>query len=145
MSDSCGLQPARLLCPWDSPGKNPGMGCHFLLQGIFTTQESNPGLLHCRQILYQLSYKGSPKEMFKVIELNIWNYKTTCMASFTCVTLRINVNFPGWKRESDIKKIIYIQQIHWTTLLKRLNIQGTDQSNLEITGFYKAKHKRNCI
>ena len=37
-----GLQPTRLLCPWDSPGKNPGVGCHFLLQGIFLTQESNP-------------------------------------------------------------------------------------------------------
>ena len=37
------------------------MGCHFLLQGIFPTQGSNPGLLHCRQILYQPSYKGSPK------------------------------------------------------------------------------------
>ena len=36
------------------------MGCHFLLQGIFLTQELNPGLLHCRQILYQLSYEGSP-------------------------------------------------------------------------------------
>ena len=49
----------RLLCPWDSPGKNTGMGFHFLLQEIFPTQESNPGLLHCRLILYQLSYKGS--------------------------------------------------------------------------------------
>ena len=47
-----GLQPARLLCPWDSPGKNTGVGCHFLLQGIFPTQESNPGLLHCKQFLY---------------------------------------------------------------------------------------------
>ena len=37
-------------------GKNTGVGCHFLLQGIFLTQESSPGLLHCRQILYQLSY-----------------------------------------------------------------------------------------
>ena len=36
------------------------MGCHFFLQGVFPTQESNPGLLHCRQILSQLSYKGSP-------------------------------------------------------------------------------------
>ena len=54
-----GLQPARLLCSWDSPGKNTGVGCHFLLQGIVPTQELNPGFLHCRQILYQLSYKGS--------------------------------------------------------------------------------------
>ena len=36
----------RLLCPWDSPGKNTGMGCHFLLQGIFLSQGSNPCLLH---------------------------------------------------------------------------------------------------
>ena len=48
-----------LACPWDSPGKNTGVGGPFLLQGIFPTQELNPGLLHCRQILYQLSYKGS--------------------------------------------------------------------------------------
>ena len=43
----------------DSPGKNIGVGCHVPLQGIFQTQESNWGLLHCRQILYQLSYEGS--------------------------------------------------------------------------------------
>ena len=40
--------------------KNTGVGCHFLLQGISLTQGSNPGLLHCRQILYQLSYEESP-------------------------------------------------------------------------------------
>ena len=40
-----GLQPPRLLCPWDSPGKNTGVGCHALLQGIFLTQGSNPNLL----------------------------------------------------------------------------------------------------
>ena len=44
----------------DFPGKNTGVGCHFLLQGIFPTQGSNPGLPHCRQILYQLSHKGRP-------------------------------------------------------------------------------------
>ena len=45
----------------DSPGKNTGAGCHTLLQGIFPTQGSNPGLLHCRQILYHLSHQGSPR------------------------------------------------------------------------------------
>ena len=44
--------------PWDSPGKNTGVGSHFLLQGIFQTQVSNLGLLHCRQILYCLSHQG---------------------------------------------------------------------------------------
>ena len=46
------LYSARLLCSWDSPGKNPGLGSHSLLQGIFLTQGLNPGLLHCRRILY---------------------------------------------------------------------------------------------
>ena len=41
-----------LLCPWDSPGRNTGVGCHSLLQGIFLTQGSKLGLLHCRQSLY---------------------------------------------------------------------------------------------
>ena len=44
----------------DSPGKNTGVGCPILLWGIFPTQELNPGLLHCRQILYCLSHQGSP-------------------------------------------------------------------------------------
>ena len=60
MSDSSwhhGLEPTRLLCPWDSPGKNTGMGCHFPLQGIFPTQGLNLGLWHCRQTLYRLSHQ----------------------------------------------------------------------------------------
>ena len=55
-----GLQPTRLLHPWGFPGKGAGVDCHFLLQGIFPTQESNPGLPHCRQMLYRLSHQGSP-------------------------------------------------------------------------------------
>ena len=50
-----GLLPTRLLCPWDSPGKNTGMGCHVLLQGIFSTQGPYSHLLqllHCREFLY---------------------------------------------------------------------------------------------
>ena len=45
----------------DSPGKNTGLGCHALLQGILLTQVSNPGLLHCRWILYRLSHQESPR------------------------------------------------------------------------------------
>ena len=54
-----GRQPTRLPRPWDSPGKNTGVGCHFLLQGIFPTRGSNPGLPHCRQMLYRLSHQWS--------------------------------------------------------------------------------------
>ena len=53
-----GLQPTRLLCPWNPQGQNTGVGSFSLLQGIFLTQGSNPGLLHCRQILYHLNYWG---------------------------------------------------------------------------------------
>ena len=59
------LQPVGLLCPWDSPGKNTGVGCPSLLQGIFLTQGWNPGLLHCRRILYCLSHQGSPTKDHK--------------------------------------------------------------------------------
>ena len=55
-----GLYLARLLCLWDVPGKNTGVGCRFLLQGNSLTQGSNPSLLHCRWILYQWSHQGSP-------------------------------------------------------------------------------------
>ena len=50
----------RLLRPQDFLGKTTGVCCHFLLQGIFPTQGSNPGLLHCRQTVYHLSHWGSP-------------------------------------------------------------------------------------
>ena len=59
------LQPTRLLCPWDSPGKNTGVNCHVLLQRILPTQELNLGLLHCRQILYRLSHQRSSVLRFK--------------------------------------------------------------------------------
>ena len=45
---------------WNFPGKSTGVGCRFLLQGIFLTQGSNPGLPRCRQTLYRLSHQGSP-------------------------------------------------------------------------------------
>ena len=57
-----GLYPARPLCPWDSPGKNTGVGCHALLQGIFPTQGPKPhflGLLHWQVVLYCLRHLGS--------------------------------------------------------------------------------------
>ena len=71
-SDS--LRPHGLYSPWNSPGQNTGVGSCSLLQGIFPTQGSNPGLLHCRWILYQLSYQeGGCKMHFwtEVLELGV--------------------------------------------------------------------------
>ena len=63
LCDPVDCKPSRLLCPWDSPGKNTGVGCHALLQGTFPTQELDPGLLHCRQILYPMSQQGNPRTL----------------------------------------------------------------------------------
>ena len=63
-----GLQPARLLCPWNS-GKNTGLGSYSLLQGIFLTQGLNLGLLNCRQILYHLSHQGSPSNQRNIANM----------------------------------------------------------------------------
>ena len=60
--------PPRLLCPWNSPGKNTGVDCHSFLQGILPSRRSNLGLQHCRQVLYCLSDKESPP--WKYRELN---------------------------------------------------------------------------
>ena len=67
-------------------GKNTGVGCHFLLQGIFQIQGSNLGLLHCRQILYHLSHQGSPRKLvFTLAELCTPPAGSTC--SCTLFTL----------------------------------------------------------
>ena len=58
LCDPMGCSPPGSSVHRDSPGKNTGMGCHSLLQGNFPTQESNGGLLHCRWVLYQLSFPG---------------------------------------------------------------------------------------
>ena len=82
-----GLQPTRLLCPKDFRGKDTEMGCLFLLQGIFLTQGWNPALLHCRQILYHLSYEGNPKpwqsEVKCLVMLGLWRTMLTSLSTFT--------------------------------------------------------------
>ena len=67
MSNFAAPWTTRLLRQWDFPGKNTGVGCHFLIQEIFPTQGLNPGLPHCRQALYHLSHQGSPIGIEKTI------------------------------------------------------------------------------
>ena len=57
----------KILRPWGFQGKRTGVGCHFLLQGIFPTQGSNPGLSPCRQMLYHLSHQGRVKIIHSII------------------------------------------------------------------------------
>ena len=63
----------------DSPGKNTGVGCHFLLQRIISTQESNWGLLHCRQIINQLSYQG---RLILVYYTSVTSFSTLLLSVF---------------------------------------------------------------
>ena len=62
----------KFLCPWNFPGKNTGVGCHFLLQRIFLNQGWNSGLLHCRQMLYHLSHLGSLDNKQKADNNKYW-------------------------------------------------------------------------
>ena len=83
------------LRPWNSPGQNTGVGSLSLLQGIFPTQGSNPGLPHCRWIFYQLSHKGSPKILERVAypfsRGSSWPRNRT---SISCIVDGFFISFP---------------------------------------------------
>ena len=63
-----GLQPAKLLCPWNSPGQTTGVGSCSLLLGIFPTYGSDPGLPHYMRILHHLNHQGSPTLALKSVK-----------------------------------------------------------------------------
>jgi len=127
MSDSLwphGLQPTRLLCPWDFPGKSTGVGCHALLQEIFPTNGLNLRLLHWQADSLALSLQGSPETPFGPLQ----KHKTTshfcgsecCLWTSWTIVSRIlghsssflSIDFLGWpgvKTEIGIKHHLY----HW--------------------------------
>ena len=87
-----GPYPTRILCPWDFPGKNTGVGCHFLLQGLFPTQGLNQG---------HLSHKGSKRSL----STEIWGcFPRTHSSLWSLTDLGLNVDFPYfsdvWTRAS---------------------------------------------
>ena len=97
MSDSllpCGLLPARLLCPWDSPSKNTGVGFHALLRGIFPTQGSNLcllHLLHCRRILYHWATGEAPDSLLLVYK-NVKRFSILILCPATLLNSLISSN-----------------------------------------------------
>ena len=80
--------------PWTSPGQNTGVGSPCLLQGIFPTQGWNPGLPHCRRILYQLSRKGSPR----ILEWVVYPFSSGSSGprNWTGVSCFVGVFFTNW-------------------------------------------------
>ena len=104
----CPILCDSMVCAWNSPGKNTGVGGHSLLQGIFPTQGSNPGLLHCRQILYYLSYQRS-HYMLKVIKIMLVLLTTLCLhvwgaspSTTTCVSPWVTM---GWLNIEDLDTV----------------------------------------
>ena len=117
-----GLQPSRLLCPWDFPGENTGMGCHFLLQGIFPTQGSN--LLHLctgRQILCHYA----TWEALMVALVKPCFAFTLCRASvFSSVLSHHNKDLERWTLKPSVRhssrvlanRVIALRQVSVTAL-----------------------------
>ena len=97
------LQPHQLHSPRNSPGQNIGVGSLSLLQGSFPTQGSNPDLLDCRRVLYQLSYQGSPW----AIREGLW-----------CIVF--NFRFPGGSTSFQKEELLFtvaVVQIWWNNHL----------------------------
>ena len=93
--------------PWDSPGQNTRVGSLSLLQGIFPTQGSNPGLPHYRRILYQLSHQGSPR----IPKWVVYPFSSRCsqprnQTGISCTAGRF---FTSWATREAQEGVVYIQ------------------------------------
>ena len=106
----------KLLHPWDFPGKSTGVGCHFLLQRIFLTQGSNPGLPHCRQTLYRLSHQGNFEYRGQM------QFKPPALAGrtvSTCVTNIINIKHQTQRHQGtniildQVSSSLFLSYLGW--------------------------------
>ena len=88
-----GLQPTRLLCPWNSLGQDTGVGSLSLFQGIFPTHRLNLDLLHCRQILYQLSHKRSPRIAYPFLQ-GIFSTQESNQGLLHCRQILYQISYP---------------------------------------------------
>ena len=97
------VTPWTIYSPWNSPGQNTRVGSFSLLQGIFPTQGSNPGFLHCRQILYQLSHKGSPRILEWVAQP--FSSRSSWPRNWTGVSCIAGEFFTNWRIREALKRI----------------------------------------
>ena len=116
---SYGLQPARLLCPWDFPGKNTGVGCHFLFQGIFPTRGSNPPLLqllHWQAGPSPVSHLGSPDSDLRVPDFwsphPVLRYADSVNAWNLYHTLLDNNHFHIWQPYKVVRTDTTVHSLH---------------------------------
>ena len=132
------LYPNRLLCPWDFPGRNTGMGCRFLLQGNFSTQGSNPGLLYLEYIYSGIS--GGSEELQSIgSQSQIWLRRLSMHAcsgkEFTCNEGDAG-SVPGlgkipWRRKCQSSTIFFLGKSHGQRSLggyKSMGLQDLDKN-----------------
>ena len=132
-----GLQPARLLCPLDSPGKNSGVGCHYLFQGIFPTQGSNPGLLCLPALVGRFSTTSATREaLFKLM-----------IAMRHTMVIKLLNEFIWTKGSSGLKYIFKTFSWHRTIPLKISTTEHFYIKSWELIGinsyFWKREKKMN--
>ena len=102
---------------WNSPGQNTGVGSLSLLQGIFPTQGLNPGLPHCRLILYQLSHKGSPR----ILEWGAYpfsgrSYQPRNQTRVSCIAGRF---FTHWAMREAFVSSVCVSAELWASLYEK--------------------------
>ena len=121
----------RVYSPWNSPGQNTGVGSCFLLQRIFPTQGSNPGLPHCTWILYQLSHQGSPRILDWVAisssRESPWPRDQTSISCVSCIVgkflttellgqPRMLSKFKPWWEVEDPAAFTHVGTVSWETV-----------------------------
>ena len=98
-------------CLWNSPGKNPGVGCHFFLQGIFLTQGWNLGLPHSSQSLYHLGHQGSPQNFIVSLKFSLL-VQISRAADFYpkyCLHLSFHSNCPATASPSSLETVVLLE------------------------------------
>ena len=137
MSDS--LRPYGLHSPWNSPGKNTAVGSLFLLQEIFPTRGSNPDLLHCRRILYQLSHKGSPR----ILEGVVYPFSSSSSRprNWTRVSCSTGRFFTNWAIREAQRLSYWVKCQRKTGIIWcHLYIESKKKKKAQMNPFTKEKH-----
>ena len=102
----------RLYSPWNSPSQNTGMGTLSLPLGIFPTQGSNPGLPHCRRILYQLNHKGNPRILeWVACPFSSRSWRPRNQTSVSCIAGGFFTNWAMRAAQGRCSKIYFMRQM----------------------------------
>ena len=126
---SC-VPPHGLYNPWNSLGQNTWVGSCSLLQGTFPTQGSDPGLPHCRQILYQLSHKGSPRILeWVACPFSRGSFWPRNWTKVSCIVGRF---FTNWAIREDCTANESIQKMKRKSTISDNNLQTTHTQRVSI-------------